>query len=211
MTTRGRSALVFIFALAASPLAAAPFLVPDVPYRCNADQVTGANYTINFVEFRDNGKPWCETELNDALAQIREAREQNPRTVVLIYVHGWKNNASEELSDDVTRFRNEVDRISLILPRPEAGKKPPLIGIYMAWRGLTLTVEPFKTLSYWDRRGTARHVGQTGPMMRHSSNRQDEVQGKGADNPDLYRPLVRGAGAGEHRRRTGTGQRPGLP
>jgi len=175
MTTRGRSALVFIFALAASPLAAAPFLVPDVPYRCNADQVTGANYTINFVEFRDNGKPWCETELNDALAQVREAREQNPRTVVLIYVHGWKNNASEELSDDVTKFRNEVDRISLILPRAEAGKKPPLIGIYMAWRGLTLTVEPFKTLSYWDRRGTARHVGQTGAYDA-TARIVDEVQ-----------------------------------
>jgi hypothetical protein len=25
-----------------------------------------------------------------------------------------------------------------------------------------LTVEPFKTLSYWDRRGVARHMGQTG-------------------------------------------------
>lgn len=162
MTTRVLSALVFIFALAVSPLAAAHFIVPDVPYRCNADQVTGANYTINFVEFRDNGKPWCETELNDALAQIREAREQNARTVVLVYIHGWKNNASEELSEDVTKFRKEVDRISLILPQAGSGRKPPLVGIYLAWRGLTLTVEPFKTLSYWDRRGVARHVGQTG-------------------------------------------------
>jgi hypothetical protein len=162
MTTRGLSALALIFALSVSPLAAAPFVVPDVSYRCNADQVTGANYTINFVEFRDNGKPWCETELNDALAQIREAREQNTKTVVLVYIHGWKNNASEELSDDVTKFRKEVDRVSLFLPRSGTGGKPPLIGIYLAWRGLTLTVGPLKTLSYWDRRGVARHVGQTG-------------------------------------------------
>jgi pimeloyl-ACP methyl ester carboxylesterase len=162
MTTERISTVLFIFALAASPLAAAPFIVPDVAYRCNADQVTGANYTINFVEFRDNGKPWCETELNDAIGQIREAREQNARTVVLVYIHGWKNNASEELSDDVTKFRKEVDRVSLILPRVATGRKPPLIGIYLAWRGLTLTVEPFKTLSYWDRRGVARLIGQTG-------------------------------------------------
>ena len=164
MTTRGRSALTFFILRARgfSGLRRRLFFVPDVPYRCNADQLTGANYTINFVEFRDNGKPWCETELNDALAQIREARDQNAKTVVLVYIHGWKNNASEELSADVTKFRNEVDRISLILPRAEAGGKPPLIGIYLAWRGLTLTIEPFKTLSYWDRRGTARHVGQTG-------------------------------------------------
>lgn len=133
MTTRGRSALLLIFALAASPLAAAPFLVPDVPYRCNADQVTGANYTINFVEFRDNGKPWCETELNDALAQVREAREQNPRTVVLIYVHGWKNNASEELSDDVTRFRNEVDKFPSSCRDPKQAKSPLLLG--STWHG----------------------------------------------------------------------------
>jgi hypothetical protein len=156
-----RCRFLLLFTLG-STLSAAPFLVPDRSYHCDADQIRKATYTLNFVEFRDSGAPFCPDQLIHALGQIDKARSDNERIVVLVYIHGWKNNASEELSDDVAKFQKEIDRLSLVLPRPDGNKQPSMVGIYLAWRGLTLTIEPFKTLSYWPRRAVARHVGRTG-------------------------------------------------
>lgn len=153
--------LLFLFA-AAPALHAAPFLVPDKPWRCASDQISAPRFTVNFVEFRDNGAPWCPIQLTDALHQIEKSRADNPDPVVLVYIHGWKNDANEDLSGDVTKFRHEVERLALVRPAPGAGKAPAFVGIYIAWRGLTLTLEPFKTLSYWPRRAVARRVGTTG-------------------------------------------------
>jgi hypothetical protein len=150
-----------LFSLA-SALSAAPFLVGDRPYHCGSDHRRESNFTMNFVEFKDNGKPHCSEQLAHALEQIDRARSDNESVVVLAYIHGWKNNANEDLSADVKKFSTEVDRISKILPQSGSDKNPPLVGIYLAWRGLTLTVEPFKTISYWPRRAVARRVGRTG-------------------------------------------------
>lgn len=156
------STLGIVGLLACSPCFAIPFLVGDQPYHCSSDQIRGSTYTINFAEFKDSGDAWCSEELTHALAQIDQARADNDKVVVLVYIHGWKNDANPDYSTDVAKFQKEVDRLSHILKQPGAAKAPPMVGIYLAWRGLTLTIEPFKTISYWPRRAVARHVGQKG-------------------------------------------------
>src|SRR6185436_14934809 len=83
---------------------------------------------------------------------------------VVLYVHGWKNNAnaaSPPARKDVEKFKTALDRIAIVASRARTdGKLPPLVGVYIAWRGLTATVEPAKTLSMWPRRATARRVGR---------------------------------------------------
>jgi hypothetical protein len=139
-----------------------PFLVPDVPFHCDSDWDAMPTFTVNYVEFKDSGAAHCPHQLDDALAQIEKARTDNKRIIVLVYIHGWKNDANEHYSADVTKFKTEVAELSHILPAPGPGMQPAFVGIYLAWRGLTLSVEPFKTISYWPRRFVARHVGRTG-------------------------------------------------
>jgi hypothetical protein len=170
---------LFLLFLIASSLAATEFNVPDQPYRCppeetsckslhnlsSFEQPAGTNYSINYVEYRDNGKPWNEHQLPDALEQLTKARARNQYVLVLLYVHGWQNNADEILSDDPVKFRNAVaDIAKTYFPgSTPTGAAPPVVGIYLAWRGLTFTVEPFKhIISYWPRRQTARSIGKEG-------------------------------------------------
>ncbi len=162
MTLLSQSLAVLCLLTTAPAFAGVPFIVGDNPYHCGSDQISKPTYTINFAEFADTGAPFCSSQLTHALDQIDKARADSEKIVVLVYIHGWKNDANETYSADVGKFQNEVDRLSLILKQPGGGRQPPMVGIYLAWRGLTLSVEPFKTISYWPRRAAAHHVGQTG-------------------------------------------------
>jgi hypothetical protein len=44
-----------------------------------------------------------------------------------------------------------------------SGRPLKVVGVYLGWRGLTFTKEPFKHgVTYWHRRNIARHEGETG-------------------------------------------------
>jgi len=179
-----RTILAFVLAFGIAASLHAEFLVPDREYRCppsdhackslhNLSSVEehqtekGNKFTINFVEFNDKGQPWNSIELSDALDQVRKGLgdEGKGAALVVVYIHGWQNNADDVKGScqDVCRFRDKL-LTHLADTQAEAGGRPlKVVGIYLAWRGLTFTVEPFKHIvSYWPRRGVARHVGQTG-------------------------------------------------
>jgi hypothetical protein len=161
--------------------AQAQFLVPDQQYRCPSSDTVCRNthkppalevglssynhrpYTINYVEYTDKGTLWAPQELTDAVNRVTTlVTDHNAHALVVVYVHGWQNNASE-LSGDVVKFRGFMSRLADDYPVGEAGKPPQVVGIYLAWRGLTFTVEPFKHIaSYWPRRQIAKNVGRTG-------------------------------------------------
>ena len=167
---------VLMFLVGAS-LAAQPEIA-DQQYRCPPEdtcktlhslpafvQPSGSNYSISYIEFNDNGKPFNEQELPDALARTSKAQADNPYVFVYLYVHGWQNNADEVLTSDPVNFQKAIASISseFFPGSTPDGKTPPVVGIYLAWRGLTFTFEPFKHIvSYWPRRQVARSIGGEG-------------------------------------------------
>jgi hypothetical protein len=63
---------------------------------------------------------------------------------------------------DVCKFRSML-MTRLVEEQTKTAKPMKVVGIYLAWRGLTSNVEPFKHFfTYWPRRNTARHVGLSG-------------------------------------------------
>jgi len=106
-------------------------------------------YKLAFVEFNDQGSELDRSQRAAALDLIRKA----PRPVLFIYVHGWQNNAN---SDDVCHFEHFLDELS---PFPEAtGSKINLIGVYIGWRGVDLTVPVLKFLTFWSRKSTGYSI-----------------------------------------------------
>ena len=64
------------------------------------------------------------------------------RPLLFVYIHGWQNNA---VSGDVCRFEHFIDTISRF---PEmTGRKINVIGVYIAWRGVDLTVPGVEVLN----------------------------------------------------------------
>ena len=172
-----RPFLAFLFTVCLAVSARAEFHVPDREYRCppsdkkcnslhnlssQEERTTpaGGKFTINYVEFKDSGAPWNAIELDDAVAQVKNAitPEGDDSAIVMVYIHGWENNA--DYVPGLCQGRLQISRYS---PRPscrrtaQVAKPKKVVGIYLAWHGLSFTVEPFKHFfSYWTRRGAAR-------------------------------------------------------
>ena len=130
-------------------------------------RVPGPGWELAFVEFKDNGDPWDVRQTNEAVKLIEQAKADNGgAAIVLVYVHGWKNNANDApppKEKDVEKFKHALNAVAKDFSRlSQGGKLPPLVGIYMGWRGGTLNAEPGKTLSYWFRRAVGRRVGRKG-------------------------------------------------
>ena len=123
------------------------------PYRPNTsaeplNSVRGpadGRYKLAFIEFGDQGSALDTSQRSAALEVIHEAK----RPLLFVYIHGWQNNAE---SGDVCRFEHFIDTVSRY---PEiTGRKLNVIGVYVAWRGLDVTLPVAKFLTFWSRKST---------------------------------------------------------
>jgi hypothetical protein len=145
------------------------------------------NYTVGYVEFDDQG--WLygtnrfKTQMQIDTITNRFWEELNTNGLLIVtFVHGWKHNASGSDSN-VAMFHQVLNHLGLMEPKLAVKQKRParrVVGVYVGWRGLSATMEPFQELSFWDRKDTAEQVGHgaviellsTLEALRTQSNRQ---------------------------------------
>lgn len=115
---------------------------------------------LAIVEFDDNGVLWKRDQLEDTIALIRQANRQAQHgTLVIVYIHGWKNNADPENPDgSLARFQETVRRNSAREAdgRPFASDR--VIGVFLGWRGATSNVPLQEQFTFWDRLRTGERV-----------------------------------------------------
>ena len=140
-------ALTFLFASCAAygPFRANTASNPLNSVRGPAD----GRYKLAFIEFNDQGSELDSSQRAAALDVIHKA----PRPFLFLYIHGWQNNAN---SGDVCRFEHFLDELSHY---PEAtGQKINIIGVYIGWRGIDLTLPVAKFLTFWSRKSTGYNI-----------------------------------------------------
>jgi hypothetical protein len=102
-------------------------------------------YKLAFIEFGDQGSALDTSQRTAALEVIQQAK----RPLLFVYIHGWQNNAE---SADVCKFEHFIDTVSRY---PEiTGRKLDVIGVYVAWRGLDITLPVAKFLTFYSRKST---------------------------------------------------------
>lgn len=116
-------------------------------------------YSLAFVEFKNNGDYWNKHQLDEALQAIDEAdRRSGHRAVVITFIHGWKNNASQN-NDNVLDFRRQLNRIAADACQGDL-EHCGVVGVYLAWSGDVVSryANTTRTLTYFNRRDTAIQV-----------------------------------------------------
>ncbi|MFL6212823.1 MAG: hypothetical protein ACJ74J_02915 [Blastocatellia bacterium] len=146
-------------------------------------------YKVAFVEFKDNGDPHDSQQASEAVKLINAERKITDTqyvasSVVLIYVHGWKNNADRAALPkikDVEKFEGTLEEIASLLPRLPDGRRTPLVGVYIGWHGKSLELpDTLNWVSFWPRGIAAGHVG--GDSLTKTLNRLVEAGKAGASH-----------------------------
>ena len=137
-------------------------------------------YKLAFIEFGDQGSELDPSQRAAALDVIRRA----PRPLLILYIHGWQNNAN---SGDVCRFEHFIDTLSSY---PEAvGRKVNVIGVYVAWRGKDVTLPVAKFLTFWNRKSTGGQIAAANGCLSAISELALAAR---APNKPLHRCLLLG-------------------
>src|SRR5947207_5168398 len=127
------------------------------PYHANtaakpSNSVRGpadGRYKMAFIEFGDQGSPLDNSQRKAALEIIHQAE----RPLLFVYIHGWQNNAT---SSDVCRFEHFLDSVSRSAAFTE--RNIDVRGVYVAWRGRTITAPGLEFFTFWDRKSAGESI-----------------------------------------------------
>jgi hypothetical protein len=161
-----RVSLVLLLSLVA---AAMPACVPHKLYnelpelylqQIAGDELGAVPAHIAVIEFDDHGVFWKRQQLEDTLELIRDANcAADDGTLVIIYVHGWKNNANPDAKDGaLARFRESVRGNAARNPADRPFAADRVVGVFLGWRGDTSDVPVQEQLTFWDRRRAGERV-----------------------------------------------------
>jgi pimeloyl-ACP methyl ester carboxylesterase len=118
---------------------------------------------LGFVEFDDQGALFAPELKDGVMNRLRDLSEKHSLLIV-VFAHGWKHNASAG-DTNVEDFANILQRIAWydeqVCEHASCANRR-VVGLYLGWRGLSATIEPFKELSFWTRKNRAQRVGSDG-------------------------------------------------
>ncbi len=120
-------------------------------------------YTLGFVEFDDQGQLYDRRQMQALLDYLYKAAGSD-NLLMTVFVHGWHHNASVN-DNNIAHFRQSLLALSkLEQSDADANKRRArkIVGIYLGWRGESVTVPPFNYATFYGRKDTAQTVGHGG-------------------------------------------------
>lgn len=122
-----------------------------------------AEFLLGFVEIDDQGQLRDRAQLQSLLDELYTLASQES-LLINVFVHGWHHNAAPEDSN-VRNFEHSLAQLSelesqLAVAQGQAPRR--VVGIYVGWRGESITTPVLNQLTFWERKNTAQEVGQLG-------------------------------------------------
>ena len=120
-------------------------------------------YHLGFVEYDDQGQLRDPAQMQNVLGEFQRLAAADD-VLLISFVHGWHHSAKPE-DGNIESFREMLGKVSImegIGSKQQDRKKRKVIGLYIGWRGDSITVPYVSGLTFWERKNTAHDVGQQG-------------------------------------------------
>jgi len=121
------------------------------------------DYRLGFIEYDDQGQLRDPGQMNAVLDEYRRIAGLDD-VLLITFVHGWHHSAQPEDSN-IASFRKllaQVSKTESAGSKQQGRNKRRILGLYIGWRGDSVTVPYINGLTFWDRKNTAHNVGQQG-------------------------------------------------
>jgi hypothetical protein len=124
-----------------------------------------SDFDMAVVEFDDQGRLWSLDQFESLKRTLVSAsrRSDGIGVGIVAFAHGWKHDA--RVCDEVmTCFRsflaNMAAETTAAASLAGAGdRRPRMVGVYLGWRGRSVTVPVLADLSFWARKSAAERIG----------------------------------------------------
>ncbi|MDD5461709.1 MAG: esterase [Methylococcales bacterium] len=120
-------------------------------------------YMLGFVEVDDQGQLRDRAQMMALIDSLYQTAV-NDSILINVFVHGWHHNAAPGDSN-IENFENSLARLSKVesdLSRTKHRPARKVVGVYVGWRGESVTVPVVNNLTFWERKNTAQKVGHLG-------------------------------------------------
>lgn len=143
-------------------------------YGWNADRLKSASrmdtpFFKSWLEYGEDGRPLDVMQKKAILRRIDAISERGEDLLVVVYVHGWHNNADVKEKDenyDSVAFDNlmaaHVGAVRRFHELAGLRRTPTVLGVYVGWRGESTRVPGATVLSIRGRSEAADRLGKTG-------------------------------------------------
>ncbi|OZI23868.1 hypothetical protein CAL26_10675 [Bordetella genomosp. 9] len=117
------------------------------------------SYVLGFVELDDQGHLYCRNQMNDVVGRLRTEAAQRD-VLMVVFVHGWRHDDKPD-DENLKTFRVLLDGLVADEHALADSERAPrrVVGVYVAWRGMSLTPPGLQYLTFWDRKNTAATIG----------------------------------------------------
>jgi hypothetical protein len=136
----------------------------DILHALATDPLVRAPALMGYVEFDDQGYP-REPESKKLLIDELDALANDHPLLIVVFAHGWKHNAAAD-DTNVKSFRALLRKLAAAdaaaCTNAPHCRDRQVVGIYMGWRGLSNSLEPLNSLTFWARKSRAHRVGMDG-------------------------------------------------
>ena len=114
--------------------------------------------------FDDQGQLRDPAQLDRAETLVLEEAggSNGPGAVVVVFVHGWRHNASV-CDENVVCFREVLTGLDNLerLQAAASGYEPRrVVGVYLGWRGLTAKMPGPREMTFYKRKAAAHRIGE---------------------------------------------------
>jgi len=120
-------------------------------------------YYLGFVEFDDQGQVENRNQLQTVLDTYYPLAGKND-VLLVTFIHGWHHSAAPQ-DGNITSFRGLLSRLSKTeaqLSKKQDRPARQVLGVYIGWRGDSITVPYLNDVTFWERKNTAHKVGTIG-------------------------------------------------
>ncbi len=143
---------------------------PEISAQCNPNALQqlrsakgNSDFLLGFIEFDDQGQLWDRKQMWAVMDKFATTAAKQDLLMVAL-VHGWNHNAApgdlilEKFRGVLAKLSESEALISRMTGRPER----KVAGLFLAWRGGSITNPYLNGVTFWERKNTASKVGHGG-------------------------------------------------